>query len=206
MRLRFSVNMSRALADRITGTSVCNSVSTALQRAAIAVNDPPRFQNNALSSVPFLGDRSSVVVALAITGETITPQVMRAITAAVVNAVFHSAGQLPLAQGAIDALAPMGSDSTTVSLFGPIGEVKRTVEAGTGYGALGSTNPLYGGTVVSSTDPNARVGEAVPSGLAQAASRASDSLGEYRVPLYIAAGVIGLASVAYVASVVKKVL
>lgn len=203
MKLTFRFNLDRNAADRINGSLVCNSVSTALQRAAVAVNDAPRFQNNALTPLPFLSARSSVVVSLALPTDTITPQVMRVVSASVINAVLHSAGQLPLAQGAINGLAPLGSSAITVSVFGPVGEVKRTVEAGTGYGSLGSTNPLYGGTVVSSTDPAARVGDVVPSGLSQATTQASDYLSTYRTPLYVAGGVVALVATAMI---VRKVL
>ena len=203
MQLTFRVNLSRVLADRVNGANVVTAINTQLRTCNVTVTNPPRCQNNALAdSILPLESRSVVCVGLGLQEEQLTPQVMHAVTAACINAILYSAGQFPMAPQAIGVLPPLGSGRGDVSIIGPVRGITRVVAPGQGWPSLAPDNALYQSTVVSTTSPDAHIGDVTPSGLGNAAhdlSTGAAGLWEtYKTPIYIGGAVVSLVAVAVI--------
>jgi len=197
MRVVIAINMSRANADRTNGQAIANSVTNALRRDGVSIQDTPVFQNNALNQ-SILESRSVIKVGVVIRGDTIDRNVTRLITAACCNAILHSAGLLNFSPQAIAALPPDGSGDGYVGRWsGPVGLVTREISAGNEAPTLQTSNTVFSSTVTQTTVPGIRPGTTVPSGLATVASDTASTLGDYKVPIFIGLGVVGLAAVGY---------
>lgn len=196
MRVILSINLARENADRTVGSAITNSVTNALRRDGVSLQDTPVFRNSALNGV-FANGRSVVKVGVVVRGSSIDRQTTRLITAACVNAILHSAGLLQFAPRAIGVLPPDGSGEGRVELFGPVAGVKRTVIAGDTVPDLSTDNELFSSTVTQTTENGIAPGTTVPSGLSTAASNAASAASDYKVPIMIGLAIVGLAAVGY---------
>ena len=222
MQYILAINMGRQYTDRCDATVIARNVRTTLTAHGFGFTHEPQFRvqvtpDSRLDVFSLTPPRGTAIIALAVTSDSLDVAKVRDIDVACLQAIFQSA-QVPSGEdwdirNILSRLPSNGSGSGRLAFLGRGGEpteVSRSIASGQAPPVPQATNPVVSQTVQTTNEPNATVGQPVPSAAADIVSRAGNgavALWDNNKPLIIVGGVVvGLVATAVIATQVKGLL
>ena len=208
MRYSIAFNISEADARKLSSNEVSARVASRLREGGFNVQAVNANSANIWAVLPPY--RANLTVNVGLGGDNFSNGQLRGVDLAVTRGV-SDAGRFGWDALRIANSLPVSDGEGRPYILNPVSSVFRQSENGSGVPTSTASASVGTGTVVSSNTPGVRPGSEISSGSAQAAGAALDAarqgassiFDQYKIPIYVASGTIGLVALAVIVSKVK---